>query len=236
MRHGQARRPLACRLATVGSGHAGAAGGARGGGAERLRCSRSRTRRRPTRSAGRSICSSASRPDARGAGRGPGAACAAAGRQVRGHRGRRRVADPRTGRAPPSCGCRRSRPGGSSSTARTPATGCRPGRPDRDRCRPRVRLGRARDHPVLPAAPSTAWPGGAGSERVLDLGCGSGVLAIAAAKCWPARVAGGGQRPDRGPGRARQARAQRRRPRHARAVARPTATATRRSGARRRST
>ena len=25
-------------------------------------------------------------------------------------------------------------------------------------------------------------------ERVLDLGCGSGVLAIAAAKCWPARV------------------------------------------------
>ena len=25
-------------------------------------------------------------------------------------------------------------------------------------------------------------------KRVLDLGCGSGILAIAAAKCWPARV------------------------------------------------
>ena len=34
---------------------------------------------------------------------------------------------------------------------------------------------------------STSWRAGAASA-VLDMGCGSGILAIATAKCWPARV------------------------------------------------
>ena len=59
--------------------------------------------------------------------------------------------------------------------------------PDPARRRPRLRLRRARHDPGLPAgarAPGQPAP----VRRMLDLGCGSGILAIAAARLWPARV------------------------------------------------
>ena len=73
--------------------------------------------------------------------------------------------------------------------------------PDRDRCRPRVRLGRARHHPGLPAGDRRAGAAGAASGAVLDVGCGSGVLAIAAAQVLAGEGDRRRQRPDRGPGR-----------------------------------
>ena len=59
---------------------------------------------------------------------------------------------------------------------------------------------RSRSTPGSPSAPASTRPPRPAStaidllarqrrfRRVLDVGCGSGVLAIAAAKCWPARV------------------------------------------------
>ena len=53
-------------------------------------------------------------------------------------------------------------------------------------------------------------------RRALDLGCGSGILAIAIAKLWRAQVAGLGYRPAGGGGGARQRHRQRRRQRRSR--------------------
>ena len=64
-----------------------------------------------------------------------------------------------------------------------PGRGCA----HRDRCG--SPSARASTPPPGPASSrSTASPGSGGSLRVLDVGCGSGVLAIAAANRWPAAV------------------------------------------------
>ena len=114
-------------------------------------------------------------------------ACAAAGVTLATVDGRDR-ADARTGSPPPRCVCRRSRPGGSSSTARTPATEL-PAGPVPIEIDAGVAFGsgeHATTQSCLRAIDQLARAHR--FRRVLDVGCGSGILAIAAAKCWPARV------------------------------------------------
>ena len=78
----------------------------------------------------------------------------------------------------------------------------------RDRGRARLRHRPSRHDARLPAGAGRVWRSGVQPRRILDIGTGSGVLAIAAARALQARVIGKRHRPRRGRGGAQQCAAQ----------------------------